>query len=150
MAIKPSLMADHVRSAFKALGTGNEQSPPTNDPMEAAAWEFAIASELVRMANARKTEATKAAVAAGVLSDGYVASPGTLTIVHDGTWVQIQLKVNQPTTTLNFDMFQDALREHKVKQSVIDECKKAAMKTNKPPHQLTALFRSSRNGSSSK
>jgi len=148
--IKPSLIADHVRSAFKALGTGNEQSPPTNDPKEEAAWEFAIASALVQIANARKNAATKAAVEAGTLDAQYNEQPGTQMIVHDGAWVQIQLRVNTPTTSVNIDEFESQLRIHKVKQAVIDECRKAATKVNRPPHQLSALFRSSRNGASSK
>ena len=144
---KPTLLLNQMRNSFDLLGRGDQQ-PDSNSAREDAAWEYAVASELMRMAKVRKDKAQRAAVEAGALPDTSVETrpPGTHEIVYDGEWVQLMLKVNQPTVATDVTAFEQALRDRKVKQSVIDASKEAAQKVNKAPHQLSAVFRSSRGG----
>jgi hypothetical protein len=146
VAPKPTLMVNEMKNDFALLGTG-VQAPPTNRAQDEAAWEYAVATELLRAAKTRKDRAQRAAVDLGVLPD--VAKeprdPGNNEIVYEGTWVQVQLRVNQPVVGVDMSLFEQALRDRKVKQSVIDECKAAAQKSSKPAHQFSAVFRSTRN-----
>ena len=142
--IKPTLIADEIKSAFRELGTG-PQAPQTNREDEAAAWEYAVASELSRQAKTRKKQAEIAAIEAGVLPDK-LYPPGTNEVVWEGQFVAVSLRVNQPSSSIDIDEFIKGLRASKVKQSVIDDALAGAQRTNKPPQLYNAIFRSARNG----
>jgi len=110
--------------AFNKLGyTNGHNMPQTTKNTDAIAWELFIAQHIARIAEARKDEAHKEAVKAGVLFD-HKSNPkdmGTHSI-YTGDIVSYICKVNSPPSRLDTKMLRSELLKAGVSQEVVNKC----------------------------
>jgi hypothetical protein len=96
-SIRAAAISDAIGTSFATIGRGGGTLMPRagRGVGGAAAWEYYVASVLLKAADLRRERARRAAVAAGVLPD-YAADPapiGTACIVYAGALVTIAVKV---------------------------------------------------------
>jgi hypothetical protein len=103
-----------ISTAFNAIGNaGDTAMPRCRRNIEAAAWEYFVASLALRIAEARRKKAITGAVTAGVMFDpAETPRPvGTEALVYAGDVVEIGLSVTTATTALDLPAFLDALEK---------------------------------------
>lgn len=103
-----------------------------------AAWEYHVASQLLRIAETRREKAHEAAVKAGVLFD-HKEKPepvGTLRVVYAGTVIEIRLQVVEPIAKLDDVNFIADLVKAGVKPAVLNRLATKHTKVMRPAHKF--------------
>jgi hypothetical protein len=138
------MIIDRIVSAFASLGRNGATKPPTFERnSSAAAWEYHVASALETSARARKQAAVKTCIETGVMFD-HVAEPlppGTERIIYDNDLVQMQVKVNKPTESIDHKAFCNALEAEGVDVRIIAAAALRATKTNKAAHAFRTIMK---------
>lgn len=103
------------------------------------AWEYFVSVLVAKRADARRKEAEKEAIKAGIIFDKekHPELPGTNRIVYNDGLTVITLNVSSGSERVNVDEFIENLLEAGVKPSVIEECKEAATKEIRPAHRFS-------------
>jgi hypothetical protein len=141
-AIAPTLIMNKIKNGFDALGKKNGTAAPQSaNNLESIAWDYHVASELSRMAEARKRSATAAAVKAGVLIDPATEprDPGTNEILFSGEHVQVQVSVRSPTTSYNIDAISSSLVRQGVSTDVVTNAIIDGTRQNRAPHTFKTI-----------
>lgn len=130
-----------INDAFAAIGTATIAAmPPSQRNNEPQAWEYHVASHLLRIAEARKTAAARSAVKAGILFDHEKrpCSAGTNALVYAGDVVEIRVAVTTPASRLDAVAFVADLEERGVSRELLDKLLTAHTKQNRAPHKFTS------------
>lgn len=134
---------DALNTAFAAIGTSADTAiPRSKRNQEPLAWEYHVASHLLRRAEARKSAAVKAAVKAGVIFDHEKAPmpEGTNALVYAGDVVEISVAVTTPATRLDAPALFDDLEKSGVKRTLIDRLAGKHTHENRAPHKFTSTL----------
>lgn len=105
-----------------------------------AAWEYHVASQLLRIAETRRERAHEAAVKAGVLFD-HKAKPepvGTLRVVYAGAVIEIRLQVVAPIEQLDPVGFIADLGKAGVSLAVLKRLSAKHTKIMRAAHKFTS------------
>ena len=104
------------------------------------AWEYHVASHALRIAEARKKAAAKAAVKAGIMFDPELQpmAVGTNALVYAGDVIEISVAVTTAATRLNIEGFIADLVKAGVAQKLIDKAVLRHTTENRAPHKFTS------------
>ncbi len=129
-----------INDAFAAIGTGDMPKSKLNT--EALAWEYHWSSHLLRIAEARKKAAIKAAVKAGVMFDPEKAplAASTNLLIYAGQVVEISVAVGTAATRLDVGGMMDDLVAHRVKRELIDQLIVKHTSENRAAHKFTSTL----------
>jgi hypothetical protein len=107
---------------------------------EESAYEYHVASQLSRFAEARKRKAHAAAVKAGVMFDHLKdpMEPGTAQVVYAGAVIEISVAVGQPVAGIDHDGFVEGLLLAGVKLSLIKRLSARHATDTRPAHTFTS------------
>ena len=139
--LKANAKTGAINDAFAAIGrTDPTDMPRSKLNTEPAAWEYHVASHLLRLAEARKKKAHAAAVKAGVIFD-HEKEPmpvGTNTLTYAGNVVEISVAVTTPSTRLDAAAFVDDLAAAGVKRALLERLTGEHTKESRAPHKFTS------------
>jgi hypothetical protein len=141
--IEANTLTGPITDAFTAIGrTDATKMPPTKRNTEPLAWEYHVASVLLRLAEARKKKALAATIKGGVLFDHekLPKAPGTNEVVYSGNIVEISVAVTTASASLDTDGFVDALEKTGVKRAVLDRLLGVHTTANRAPHKFTSAL----------
>ena len=147
MAPRPSMIVARIKEALTIMGTKQDakpmQPPATAKNTSGLAWEFMIASDIASLAEKRKNKAKAACIEAGVIFDSVTdpEAPGTKRIVFDDEFMQIQVRVSQPTQATDHKQFVNALEGLGVDKKTITTAEQSAMKENRASHTFTTMLK---------
>lgn len=132
-----------INVAFKKIGSTNGTLPPIvakPKNTEHFAWEYHVASQLQRVAEARKKEAFSECIKAGLFPDPEKepSLPGSNHTVYAGDNVNITLTVKKGSARVDAKEFCDALLEAGVDPKIVAACRDVATQTTRAPHQFTS------------
>ncbi len=130
-----------INAAFAEIGvTANTVMPCSRKNTERLAWEYYVASHLLRIAEARKKLAVKAAVNAGIMFDPEQQPMvvGTNALVYAGDVVEISVSVATAATKLDITGLFADLVTHRVKRELLDRLAAKHTKTHRAPHTFTS------------
>lgn len=137
------ILVDAVNAEFAAIGcTGNTKMPRSKKNTEPAAWEYHVASHLVRVAEARKKKAHLAAVKLGVMFD-HTKEPrpvGTEALVYPGDVVEIAVSVSTATTRMDPVELGVLLVKAGLSIKVVEQAFRKATHDNAAPHKFTSTL----------
>lgn len=140
---KATMKTVAITEAFDAIGVAEPTRQPrsrrNNEPI---AWEFFVATQLARLADARKRQAHEAAVNAGVLPD-HEKEPlpeGAERSVYAGEVVTIALAVGVPVRRLDVKSFVKDLEKAGVARKLLDKLVEDNMVAARAPHKFTAAL----------
>ncbi len=132
-----------INADFSGIGASDETAMPASKRnTEPVAYEYYLASHLLRLAEARKKNAIKAAYREHVLFDPE-KSPlptGTHALVYAGDMVEIDVDVGTPATRLDLDGFLTDLETHRVKRDLLKRLVTKHTKDNRAPHKFNATL----------
>jgi len=132
-----------INESFAAIGgTGDTRMPRAKGNSEPIAWEYHVASHLLRLADARKKKAQAAAVKAGVIFD-HEKQPlcvGTNALVYAGEVVEIVVSVTTAATRLDTAGLFDAFEKAGLKRALIDRLVAKFTSDNRPPHKFVSTL----------
>lgn len=145
MSIKRSIatkITNAINVAFKKIGTSNGTllpPAPKQKNTEPLVWDYHVASQLLRVATARKKEAFEECVKAGVVTDTdkHPLPEGTKETVFTGTAVSISVNVKTARLTLDADKFVEELVLHGIDKKLVDDCRALASKRARPAHEYS-------------
>ncbi|HEY3845858.1 MAG TPA: hypothetical protein VGL95_01950 [Acetobacteraceae bacterium] len=128
---------------FALIGnTGDGRMPRSKKNTEPVAWEYHVASHLLRVAEARKKKAHAAAVKLGVMFD-HEKSPlavGTEALVYAGDVVEIAVSVTTPGTKLDPVELGVALVKAGMKLAVVEKLFTQCTHDQRAPHKFTSTL----------
>jgi hypothetical protein len=127
--------------AFAAIGNAiPTKMPGCKRNTEPAAWEYHVASHLLRLADARKKKAQAAAIKVGVMFD-HEKQPrpiGSESVVYAGDVVDISVSVTTPATKFDLSAFCADLEKSGVKLLLINRLANKHTSENRAPHKFTS------------
>jgi hypothetical protein len=132
-----------INNAFAAIGHTDDTKMPRGAKLntEPLAWNYHVASHLLRLAEAAKALAVREAVKASVMFDP-AKSPlpvGTSNaLVYAGDVVEIAVSVTTPATRLDVEAFITALIKAKVSPALLEKTRGACTVENRAPHKFTS------------
>jgi len=144
---RPSMILDAVKEAFNSMGQISKyktMNPPAGlSNTGQIAWEYHVASELERLARARKQHAHELCVDAGVMFDHikHPKPPGTEEIIYDDDFVQVQVKVNKATEVVDQKQLMIELQKRGVPLTTLRESAEAATRYNKAAHMFRTILK---------
>jgi hypothetical protein len=130
-----------INAAFAAIGTGTlTKMPPSKSNTEPLAWEYHVAGHLLRIAEARKKLAIKAAVKAGIMFDPekQPLAVGTTALVYAGDVVEISVAVTTPQSRLDAPALLEDIEKAGVPRKVLDRLVAKHTTENRAPHKFTS------------
>lgn len=140
-AVKANAKTGAINDAFAAIGTTTvTKMPPSKSNTEPLAWEYHVAGQLARIAEARKKKAVKAAVKAGIMFDPE-KDPlvvGTDKLVYAGDVIEISVAVTTPASRLDSDALIDDLEQAGVARKLLDKLVAKHTHENRAPHKFTS------------
>lgn len=133
-------LIDKVNTDFDAIGSKAPCDRSSNQGP--VAGEYFIASHLYKRAEARRKQAEKRAVQAGVLIDKEKdpRPPGTSEVLYNDSFMNISLQVSNAVVEVDTGLLIQELRRLRVSQAKIDEALEAAKKERRPQHRFTAAI----------
>ena len=130
--VKNKLM-DTMNTCFASIGhaTGMKM-PKCESNLAPIAWEFFVAKHVLSLANKRKENAEKAAIAAGVLFDNEKKphEPGRV-VAFNGEVVSIMAEIKKPSQRVDIDVFVELLAKEGVKDTIIINARHGATKSSR-------------------
>ena len=121
-AAKASLKTKAITDAFDGIGlTDDTAMPRCRGNVEPVAWEYHVASQLMRCAKKRREKAQAAAVEAGVIFD-HKAEPEAVDTnrqVYRGAVVEVTLAVSPGQDSFDIEGFVSGLLKAGVKPALI-------------------------------
>lgn len=132
-----------LNKAFAGIGVeGDTKMPRAKLNTEPVAWEVYISQHLVRLADARKAAAVKAAVALGVMFDPAKSPRAVCTneLIYAGDVVEIALSVTTPAARVDVVALGVALVKAGVKLAVFERLLKQATSDNRAPHKFVSTL----------
>jgi hypothetical protein len=140
-AARAQTLTEAIKAAFDAIGTeGRTSMPPSSSNTDPIAWEYHVASLLLRYAEKRRERATKAAVKAGVLFD-HTESPlpiGTERDIYEGKVLAIGVSVVEPQVKFDDEAFVLDLAKAGVKPAVLKRLRHKHTHPFKPIHRFSS------------
>jgi hypothetical protein len=133
-------------AALMKIGShnGSARPQPTNDVQKQVAWEYYVATTLAKLAETRKENALKAAVANGVLPD-YKKQPltaGKSAVPYDDDVVSIVVATRTAATKFDKALFLGKLKaKHPKLAAEIDAIEAECTSTNAVPHVITPALK---------
>lgn len=138
---------DCINGTFREIGNGAGSAMPrwpgdaVEKPRGVAAWEYHVASALLRLAEKRRDAAIKEAIRAGVMFDHEKtpAAAGTQRVVYAGPIVEIAVKVaDGGRAGLFVDGFVADLIKAKVDPKLIERLRAKHRTETRPSHAFTS------------
>lgn len=136
-------IVDTMNTVFASIGNANGmRMPKSEDNRESLAWDFHIAKHVLALAEKRKARAEEALVKAGILPDKEKnpLPAGTREIVFTGDSVSLMVEVRNAGPRVNAEKLLEYLRDHGVKQALLDEAVEQATTYPRPPHMFSAMW----------
>lgn len=136
-------IVDTMNTVFASIGNANGmRMPKSEDNRESLAWDFHIAKHVLSLAEKRKARAEEALVKAGILPDKEKnpLPAGTREIVFTGDSVSLMVEVRNAGPRVNAEKLLEYLRDHGVKQALLDEAAEQATTYPRPPHMFSAMW----------
>jgi len=135
-----------INSEFATIGYARDEAtdvdtrmPRSKKNTEAAAWDYHVASQLLRAAEARREKAHKACVTLGVMFD-HKKNPdpvGTDRLVYPGDVVEISVKVTTATTKLDAVELGVRLVKAGLSIKIVEKLYRECTVENDAPHKFT-------------
>ena len=141
MPIDAARVSDALTASFAEIGVATSiMQPRSRKNTEPFAWEYHVASLLLRLAEARRRRAIKAAVGAGVIFDHEKEplAPGSDQVVYAGDVVEIRVAVATPASVLDVPAFLADLAKAGVKPALITRLTNKHTHDNRAPHKFTS------------
>lgn len=130
-----------LNAEFATIGfSGDAKMPRSKLNTEGTAWEYHVSSHLLRIAEARKTAAVKAAVKLGVMFD-HAKDPmpvGTNALVYAGDVVEISVSVSTAAEKLDATELGVALVKNGVKLALVERLFRQCTHANRAPHKFVS------------
>ena len=126
-------LVDTMNTCFASIGhaTGMKM-PKCESNLAPIAWEFFVAKHVLSLAEKRKENAQKAAIAAGVLFDQEkTPRPPGREVAFNGEILSIVAEIKNPAKRVNTDKFVEFLIQAGVKHAVVDAAREAATTVNR-------------------
>lgn len=135
-------LTEQLNEAFAAIGRSGATTIPSGRPnaAETAAYEYHVASHLLRIAETRRKRAHAAAVKAGVMFD-HEKQPepvGTERVVYAGQLVEVSVTVAAPIVGLDHLAFVVGLLEAGVKASLVRRLQAKYATETRASHRFTS------------
>jgi len=136
-----------INSEFATIGYARDEAtdvdtrmPRSKKNTEAAAWEYHVASQLLRIAKPRREKAHKACVTLGVTFDHekHPKPPGTDTLVYAGDVVEISVKVGTPTSKTDLVELGVALVKAGLSEKMVQKLYRQCTHDTAAPHTFTS------------
>ena len=135
---------ESLNGAFREIGYGpGTAMPHCRVKHEPAAWEYHVASHLLRIAETRRKRAHAAAVRAGVIFDHERAPEpvGTNRLVYSGPLVEIGVAVAAPIEGIDHAGFVADLLRAGVKPALVKRLTTKHTTETRPAHKFTSSLR---------
>jgi hypothetical protein len=143
-ATKANALTQAISDAFAAIGVaGDTRMPRSSANREPVAWEYHVASHLVRVAEARKSLAVREAIAAEVMFDPAkqpMAVGTSNALIYAGDVVEIAVSVTTALTRVNVDAFIAGLIKAKVSPALCERLRGQCTVANRAPHKFSSGF----------
>jgi hypothetical protein len=136
-------LIDGINLAFASIGhTAGMKMPKSERNDEPAAWELFVAQHVLSLANKRKDNAEKDAIAAGVIIDKEKnpKPEGTREVIYNGDVVSIALEVRTAATRVSVNVLCDYLSEKGVSQKLLMEAMAFATDKSRAAHVFTTML----------
>jgi hypothetical protein len=140
-ATAANALTARINDAFAGIGTQAATAmPPSKRNNEPHAWEYHVASHLLRIAEARKKKAQAAAIKAGIMFDHEKAPlvPGTTKQVYAGDVVEISVAVTTPQSRLDHAALIDDAEWTAPQRNLLLKLIAKHTLASRPPHKFTA------------
>lgn len=140
-------ITDGINTLFASIGTTKETKVPKLSKSNVAmiAWEYYVAKRLDTMASARRKEATKQAVEAGVIFDHekHPREAGTTDKVYEDENILILVSVSSPSTSYNAQKLIAFLEASLDAQGLelLEEAKRLAVTVRRPAHEFKPIVK---------
>lgn len=144
--MKSATLLDKMRIALSKIGVTNGTSRPinTNDEHSNAAWEYYIATQLAKEAEARKERALTVCQALNVIPD-FKANPlpaGTSKVLHADDVMVISVTTRKAATRFNSALFTERFKaKHPKLAAEIDALVAECTQPNATPHAISAALK---------
>lgn len=142
-AAQANAKTEAFNKAFASIGgEGDTKMPRCKRNTEPVAWEYHVAAHLLRIAEARKTAAVKAAVRLGVMFDA-AEQPmveGTHALVYAGDVVEISVAVTTAATRLDPVELGVALVKAGLPVQAVEKLFRRCTHANRAPHKFTSTL----------